>query len=504
MTISKREYEAYLRTDFTAFVEMALDELEGPGTYQPADYVEVIAHVLERVRNGDLRRSIINLPPRCLKSMIVSVIYVAWVLGQDPARQVMCISYSDDLAKDLSNKCRRLMESPAYKRLFPNTRISRRKNTETGFQTTRGGGRTALSMAGGITGLGGDLIILDDPMNAGDIHSEPSRRRAIRQFREVIFTRLNDRRTGAFIVVMQRLHVEDLVSHLMDTGNWEALVLPAIARSEEQFPMLGGGTFTRQPGDLLHPGRLTNEHLDEIQAEMDPVSFRAQFQQDPIPVEGNMLKREWFKFEEQMPDRERLQLVVQSWDTALSTSRNADYSVCTTWGIIDDRFYLLDVLRERLSPCDLEQTVIEWQRRWQAEPVLIERAPNSEHLIEELDRRQSFIIRAIRPEGSKLGRLAAQSSACATGHVVLPKSAPWLDDFLNELLAFPGGRDDQVDSVSQFLHWARGHNGRWWLEFRRFGPRGPERLRRPIIARSERLRTNGDLLRAAGLTRSIF
>lgn len=500
MTMTKRELQAYLRSDFTAFVEMALDELEGAGTYQPADFVEVIAHVLERVRYGDLRRSIINLPPRCLKSMIVSVIYVAWVLGQDPTRKVMCISYSDDLAKDLSNKCRRLMESLAYKAIFPNTRISRRKNTETGFQTTRGGGRTALSMAGGITGLGGDLIILDDPMNAGDIHSEPSRRRAIRQFREVIFTRLNDRRTGAFIVVMQRLHVEDLVSHLMETGSWETLSLPAIARSEERLPMLGGGTFTRQPGDLLHPERQTREDLEEVETQLGPVAFRAQYQQDPIPAEGNMLKRDWFVLEEQMPDRERLQMVVQSSDTALSTSTNADYSVCTTWGIIDDRFYLLDVLRERLGPCDLENTVVEWQRHWQAEPVLIERAPNSEHLIEELHRRRSFIVNPIRPEGSKLGRLAAQSSAFSTGHVRLPKSAPWLDDFLNELLAFPGGRDDQVDSVSQFLHWARGHNGHWWLEFRRFGPRGPERPRRPIIARSERVRTNADLLRMAGLT----
>ena len=450
------ELNAILRSDLAAFTRKVFHTVSPGDVYRDTWHIDAIVWQLLKCQDGEARRLLITQPPRSLKSICTSVALVAWVLGHDPSKQFVVVSYSDKLATDLANQFRLVVESEWYRALFPGVRTT--KNSELEFGTSAGGGRIATSIGGTLTGRGADIIIIDDPLKAEDAMSKPARDKVIGWYGSTLVTRLNDKQTGVIIVVMQRLHEEDLAGFLLEQGGWQHLDLPATAVEDQEIPIGPGEVHKRKAGDVLHPEREPREVLDRIKADIGSLRFSAQYQQRPAPVEGNMIKRIWFQTYEDRPERRSGDQVVQSWDVATTTNEANDYSVCTTWLVRKKVYYLLHVLRDRFEHPALKRKIVSMARDHGANRVLIEKAGIGLPLIQALRQDSARDVPnpiGIKPDGDKLMRMEAQTAKIEAGQVFLPKDAPWLGDFLDELLAFPKGRhDDQVDSVSQFLKWA--------------------------------------------------
>ena len=351
------------------------------------------------------------------------------------------------------------MESTWYRGLFPRTRIDPRKNTEGEFETTARGYRLGTSVGGTLTGRGGNLIIIDDPLKPAEAMSETKRTAANEWFDTTLSSRLDSKTDGVIALIMQRLHVDDLVGHVLEKGPpWTHLNLPAIADSPQQIALGNGRTYRREVDEVLHPEREPIDVLEELKASMGSQGFSAQYQQEPVPAGGALIKRDWFRSYARTPERRPGDRIVQSWDTASKASKTNDFSVCTTWLIRDADYYLLDVLRARLEYPELRRRILAHAEVHGATAVLIEDASSGAALIQDLKHEGKLRPIAIRPEGDKIVRLEAQSAVIEAGHVLLPETAPWLGDFQLEILAFPHDRyDDQVDSLSQFLTWAAAH-----------------------------------------------
>ncbi len=447
---------AILQQRPAAFTRRCFQTVVPGQTYLSNWHIDAIVHHLELCRRKRIRRLIITLPPRNMKSICASVAFPAYVLGHKPDSRIICASYSQDLADKHARDCRAVVGSDWYRRVFPQTKIDHRKNADNEFATTAGGFRLATSVGGTLTGRGGNLIIVDDPMKPNEAMSE-ARREAVKQWYDnTLVSRLDNKIDDVIIVIMQRLHVDDLVGHLLETGDeWTVLNLPAIAEVPQDVVIGDGLIHHRNIGDLLHPEREDRKVLDEIKSQMGSLLFSAQYQQAPVPPGGALIKWPWFQTYTVLPEQRGGRRIVQSWDTASKASSNNDYSVCTTWLIDRKDYYLLDVLRGRFEYPDLRRRILAHAEAFGATTVLIEDAGSGTPLIQDLRSERRLRPIAIRPEGDKIVRMEAQSALIEAGHVFVPESAPWLGDFQSEMMAFPNGRhDDQIDSVSQFLGWA--------------------------------------------------
>jgi len=252
---------------------------------------------------------------------------------------------------------------------------------------------------------------------------------------------------------MQRVHVDDLVGRLLEQGGWEHLCLPAIAEADEFVPIGRDRAHKRLAGEALQPERESLETLHALKNSMGAHNFAAQYQQNPVPPEGSLIKRNWIKFFDAMPARKPGDIVVQSWDTAIKSTGQSDYSVCMTALIRGNDCFVLDVFRDRLDFPDLCREVTQRYREWSPKVALIEEAGSGASLLQQI-RRDRINTKAIRPEGSKELRMARESIALEAGRGYFRQDAPWLGDLMNELLAFPASKhDDQVDALSQLLGW---------------------------------------------------
>jgi hypothetical protein len=212
--------QAILHEDLASFIQ-AVAPMVSPGEpFMPNWHIEAIAHHLMLCEQGVIKRLIITMPPRYLKSVSASVAFPAWAIGRDPRRKILTVNYAEGLAVEHSNSFRKVVESEWYRSAFPNAAISPRKNTQTEVHFAEGGCRFATTTGGTLTGRGGDIAILDDPHKADEAMSESVRRGVVEWFRTTLVTRLNDKRTGVIIVVMQRLHEDDLVGELLRQGGW--------------------------------------------------------------------------------------------------------------------------------------------------------------------------------------------------------------------------------------------------------------------------------------------
>jgi len=451
--------DALLRNDLAAFTHRTFQTVVPGQQFLPNWHVEAIAHHLERIRRREIQRLLITLPPRNLKSICASVAFPAFALGHDPTLRVVCASYSQELAAKHARDCRAVLESAWYKRIFPRTRIDARKNAEGEFETTARGYRLSTSVGGTLTGRGGNLIIIDDPLKPSEAFSEVKRAAANEWFDSTLASRLDRKTEDAIVIVMQRLHIDDLVAHVLGKGgDWVQLNLPAVAEFDQTIATGRDSVYHRRAGELLHPEREPMRVLDDLRASMGSLSYSAQYQQMPVPPGGALVQRSWFRTYRERPAPKQGDRIIQSWDTASKADKRNNYSVCTTWLVRENEFYLLDVLRDRLEFPELRRTAIAHAHRYKARRVLIEDASSGAALIQELRREQGVHQVAIRPSGDKIVRLESVSPVLESGRVLLPERASWLGDFLAEILAFPGGtHDDQVDSLSQFLEWERTH-----------------------------------------------
>jgi len=313
-------FAAILRQDFGTFIHKTFLTVSPDRAYHPNWHIDAIAYKLRCVHAGEAKRLLIAQPPRSLKSITTSVAFVAWSIGRDPSKRFVCTSYSAELAGTLARQFRLLVTSEWYRRIFPNVIWS--KESEFEFVTTKGGGRLAVSTGGSITGRGADVIVIDDPLKADEAQSEVARRAVNEWFTTTLLTRLDDKRRGAIILVVQRLHEDDLAGKVLREGGWASLVLPAIAEQDEAI-QIGLQTFYhRKFGDLLHPARESLADLERMKRDMGTLKFSSQYQQRPIPIEGNLIKRSWIKSYDVAPSHKPGMQIVQSWDIASTTESN--------------------------------------------------------------------------------------------------------------------------------------------------------------------------------------
>lgn len=455
LQLNPNERRVLYRNDLASFISLAFEVLNPETTFLSNWHIELIASQLEAVLRGETTRLIINIPPRNLKSISASVAFPAWALGRNPALEILSVSYGQELANKHALDTRRVMESAAYRRLFPGTRVASDRSAVHDFATTRGGGRMATSTGGVLTGRGADLIIIDDPIKPDEALSETQREAVKTWFTNTLLSRLNQKSTGSIVLIMQRVHEDDLAGFLMGTGNWKVVSLPAIAVERERHVIrnfMGTTVHVREIGELLHPERESLKVLQEYRAALGEFTWSAQFQQAPVPLGGGMVKEAWWGTYTDPP--EAFEQVVQSWDTANKMTELSDYSVCTTWGRKKGKFYLLDVSRKRLDYPDLKRAVVTLRDRFHPHRILVEDQASGTQLVQDLKRDGVYQIQGVRPQGDKVMRMHAQSAAIESGMVLLPSEAPWKADFLAELGAFPKGRhDDQVDSTSQALEY---------------------------------------------------
>lgn len=457
--LTQMELDALLRLDLMAFVERVFYDLFPHARFSICPHLEVMAARLAATLQGrGSKRLIINLPPRSLKSIMASVAAVAWLLGHEPHKQIICASYGQDLADKHARDTRNIMSQQFYRRLFPGTVLSAQKQSVNDFMTTKGGFRMSTSVGGVLTGRGADGIIIDDPLKPDEALSE-SRRKAVNEWYDnTLLSRLNSKEDGFIIIVMQRLHQDDLVGHVLDRGeDWEILNFPAIAEQNEDYIVesaLGPIRYQRKVGEVLDPSRESRKILQGIRQTIGEYNFSSQYQQSPVPREGAIIRNAWLQYYD--PDGYLPEFTVkfQCWDTANKSGELNDYSVCTTWGFYEEKFYLLDVFRRRLNYPELKKKVIELLGKHEPRSVFIEDKASGTQLIQDLSSEGHYGIKAFAPPPGtdKIMRLYAQSAKFESGRVLLPSKASWLDEYVRELTSFPGTKhDDQVDSTTMAL-----------------------------------------------------
>jgi len=474
--LKKSEYQALLRNDPYSFNQRVFHELNPQTKFKGNWHLEQIAAKLEACRLGKSKRLIINIPPRSLKSICASVAFPAWLLGKDPSAQILCVSYAQDLAEKHARDCRAVMLTDWYQDLFP-TRLSSDRNAVQEFVTTKQGYRLTTSVGGVLTGRGADFIIIDDPLKPDEALSETQRKAANEWFSHTLYSRLNDKSTGCIIIIMQRLHEDDLVGHVLQQEGWDVVSFPAIAERDEEIVIetaFGTRRVQRRIGDVLHPERESQAELDQIRKTLGEYHFSGQYQQAPAPRGGGMVKEAWFKRygSNELPDK--FDRIIQSWDTANKPGELNDFSACTTWGLKDKRIFLLNVLRKRLDFPSLKRAVQDQYAAYDPSVILIEDKASGTQLIQEMQEAGVHVVTAYKSKFDKTMRLDAQTGVIENGLVYIPSEAHWLAEYLHELASFPKSKfDDQVDSTSQALEWLKQRVQGWGiLEYYRLAAEG--------------------------------
>ncbi|MDO6466794.1 phage terminase large subunit [Neptunomonas phycophila] len=425
-------------------------------------YQQFIQNEVINILDGLNDRLILSVPPRHGKSEMVTVRLPAYVLEYNPSFRWIIGAYSQTLANKFSRKTRRVAESRGVD-------ISNERRAVDDWETRKDGGYRAAGVGAGVTGMGANGIIVDDPVkNRKEANSQTYRENVYDWYKDDLYTRMEP--GGFLILIMTRWHEDDLAGRLIreegtkeEGGEWKVINLPALADNPND-------PLQRSIGQALCPERYDENALARIKRVLGD-SFYALFQGNPVPAEGNSFLRSWFGRFGVAPGPERRIMVVQSWDTAYKPGQENDPSVCTTWIVTRLAYYLVDVWRDRVNYPDLKRTFKSKASQWNPDAILVEDKASGQSLIQDIrEESGAYPVVAIEPEGDKLTRALAQSALVQSGLVMLPESAPWLADFEAEVTSFPlAANDDQVDSMTQFLKWVRRHGG--MFEFASAGKR---------------------------------
>ncbi len=438
----------------SAFITQAWHVLEPNTAYINNWHIDVMSECLTAVTQGQIRRLLINIPPRYMKSIAVSVMWPTWTWVSRPSTRWLFVSYAHSLSVKHSVDRRMIIQSDWYWSRWGDVyHLTSDQNVKTEYLNSQRGVMVATSVGAGALGKGGDVIIVDDPHNPREAQSDVQRQAAIDFFDLTLATRLDNKKTGAIVVVMQRLHERDLSGHILERGGYEHLCLSAEAekRTIIQMPISFKGII-REEGDILWPEREGAKELAEQKRALGSYGYSSQYQQRPSPAEGGLLKRDWWQYYKQVPAR--FDEVIQSWDMTFKETVDGSYVVGQVWGRSGADKYLLDQVRDRMDFPTTLQAVISLSAKWpQAKAKLVEDKANGPAVIDALRREISGLI-AVSPQGSKEARAAAVSPDIEAGNVYLPDPsiAPWLHDFIEECAVFPKGvNNDQVDCLSQAL-----------------------------------------------------
>ena len=425
------------------------------------EHHEIMADAFERVANGELKRLIINMPPRHTKSEFASYLFPAWFLGKYPEKKIIQTAHTAELAVGFGRKVRNLIGNDDYQKVFKGIELSSDSKAAGRWNTNKGGDYFAIGVGGAVTGKGADVLVIDDP------HSEQEA--AVGQYNTDVYDKVYEWYTsgprqrlqpgGAIIIVMTRWSKRDLTGQIIKNsiqkegaGEWEVIELPAILPS----------------GNALWPGFWKQEELESLKAELPVSKWNAQYQQNPTSEEGALIKREWWQewTQTQLPQCEA---IIQSWDTAFLKTQRADYSACTTWGIFNwpdedgktiPNLILLDSFKEKLEFPELKRAAYDKYWEWEPDQMIIEAKAAGSPLIFEL-RAMGIPVTEFTPSRGqdKIARVNAVTDLFASGVVWCPPTR-WADEVVEECASFPSGdHDDLVDSTTQAL--LRFRQGGW-------------------------------------------
>lgn len=472
--LERYEGTVALEQNLYSFIQHAWPVLEPHAPFTEAWHIEAICDHLMAVSRGEIKRLVINIPPRHLKSLTVSVFWPAWVWATKPGLKWLCTSYGYNLVIRDSVKTRRLIQSAWYQQNWGHRyRLSGDQNAKARFDNDQGGYRIVNSLDSGVTGEGGDIIVVDDPSQLGDATNPGALQSVADVWDGVLATRLNDPVTGAMVIIMQRLHENDLTGHVLREGGWTHLYLPTEYESKRKcvtfLPRDLDGEGRPQPhaqpffwdprteeGELLCPNRFPPHSVASLKMKGD-FFFAAQQQQRPVPAGGGLFKESWWQFYHTLPaDLDVYGDACQSWDCSFKDLATSSYVVGTVWARKGSLIYLLYRLRKRMNLPETLAAIrsVSNMFPWVG-PKLIEDKANGTAAISMLQSEISGII-PITPEGGKESRAQAVTYLVEAGNVLLPDPAnqPWVKELISEFTSFPRGEySDQVDSATQAWYW---------------------------------------------------
>jgi predicted phage terminase large subunit-like protein len=439
-------------------------------------HYDYLCEYLVLVKRRVSRRLIINVPPRTLKSTLVTIIFPVWVWLTEPSHHFLAASYNLDLSGEHSVKRRTLLQNAWFKDLSRNTfRLTGGRNRVEQFMNNKAGQMIATSVGATAWGRGGDTAIVDDPLSADQALSDTERTHASQWIDTVLRSRLNDPASGAIILVMQRLHELDPTGYLLEhePGLWTHIRIPLEAEEDEKwvFP-ISGRIVERKAGEILMPERFTREAVEERRSKR--LVFAGQYQQRPAPAEGNYVRRGEVRFyggidprtgqpDELLPRNFDMKII--SADCAYKNSATSDYVAIGVIGVKGRKKFVLNVINKHL---DVTATVAEITRQSQihqyVRAVLIEDAANGQAVIQLLQSHLANVV-AITPQGGKTSRMHAAAVGWQAGDWYVDRNAGWAEPFIEQLMMFPNARnDDQVDMMTQAAVWLseNRHNDLGW------------------------------------------
>jgi predicted phage terminase large subunit-like protein len=454
------------RRDLRRFVELAWPVVE-PGTPFVGNWhIDKLCQQLEQVTRGETPRLLVNVPPGTSKSLIVSVFWPSWEWASDPSLRYLTASYSEALTIRDNLRVRDIIQSPWYQQHYSKTQLRTDQNAKIQFDTTAGGWRIATSVGGRGTGLHPDRIIVDDPHTAQQAISDVERQAAIEWFDRTISTR-GASRHARIVVIMQRLHEQDLSGHLLARGGWTHVRWPMRYEAYHPDPLDPRTT----EGELLWPSLFPDSVVTQLERNLGSYGTAGQLQQRPTPAEGGLIKRAWWRWYDPTTIPRGLSEIVISVDCALRAKETNDYTAAGVWGYRGPDVYGLKAIKGRWDYPELIRQIKDLHR-WTVESfpnltpmVLIENAGAGPDAIAELRRSMPGVM-AEKPKGEKIQRVHAVLPLIEAGNVWLPGAAlpdgrvntawketpAWVEAFVDECAAFPmGAHDDHVDQMTQAI-----------------------------------------------------
>lgn len=447
------------RRGFYFFVKSAWHVVQPDITFVDGWHIQAICDYLQALAEGRIpsNKLLINVPPRHMKSLLCNVFFPAWVWTREPSKQFLMFSYSITLTIRDSMACRRLIGSRWYQERF-HVEVDPRNDTKEQFDLLAGGHRYVFGTGSAISGQSGDYLVIDDPLDARASNSQAERDAVNLVYDTSISMRGNDPKTVRTVLIMQRLHEEDLTGHILSKSNeWEQLILPAEYDGERFHSSIGFVDPRDETGELLWPERFGPTELDEIKVNLSAMGVAGQLQQRPAPLLGAIFKREWAETRySSLPAVARY----FSWDTAASMEDTAAY----TCGIVgeltpDYRLFIREVWRDRIEFPQLQYQIEAQAKKFGVKiprAVIIENKSSGIQAIQSLKQTSKEIgplLVAWSPKGDKVARAYEGAKWMEKGMIILPQpsdSVPWLASFEDEVFNFPNTKyKDQVDALSQ-------------------------------------------------------
>lgn len=442
------------------FIRQAWHVVEPATPYSHNWHIDAICEHLQAVTRGDIRRLVINMPPRHMKSLAAAVFWPCWAWTTRPETRWLFASYAQSLSVRDSLKCRRLIRSDWYQRNWGRVfELVSDQNAKVRFENDRTGYRLATSVDGTATGEGGSVVVVDDPHSVREADSDAVREATLEWWDQVMSTRLNDPKRGALVVIMQRVHERDLSGHVLEQGGYIHLKLPAEWEGETHYstasptPHLSVRDPRDSYGDLLWPERVGREELDELKTRLGTYGTAGQLQQRPAPEEGGIFNKNWWQRYDAPPLR--FDRIVSSWDTAVAVGQENAFTVGQVWGETINGIYLLDQYRARVEFPDLLAAIKAQHLQWHAHAVLVEDKSSGASAVQSLRRETLLPILPVKTGmRDKVVRARAVSPLVESGKVYVPNKARWLDEWWTEVHNFPNSAfADQVDAMTQALEY---------------------------------------------------